>query len=189
MLSDWAELKKSFIIMKTIYSKISWLSMTVLFSIIMIMLSACSGESIRYLTVNVDNVLYSLSDDGDYAIASGYNYKDVDSQSSLLIQDFVSANGKEYKVTGICERAFINSKFSTVDLGSSIDVIEREAFKYSTTIEEISFSGNTLPVLYENAFEESVYDSAVLIIPENTPVSAPWDKFKNVKRSFVLDIE
>ncbi len=175
--------------MKTTSLKISSLSSIVLFTMFALVLSACAGESIRDVTINMENVLYSLNEEGDYATAIGYNYKEIDSQSSLLIQDFVSANGKEYKVTGICERAFINSKFSTVDLGSSIDVIEREAFKYSTTIEEISFSGSTLPVLYENVFEESVYDSAVLIIPENTLVSAPWDKFKNVKRSFVLEIE
>lgn len=174
--------------MKTTSLKITSLSPIVLFTLLALVLSACAGESIRYITVNVENVSYSLNEDGDYATAIGYNYKEIDNKSSLLIQEFVSANGKRYKVTGIGEKAFINSRFSFIELGSCIDIIENEAFKYSISIDTICFSGNTLPVLYENAFEESVYDSAVLIIPENVEVLSPWDKFKNVKRCFVLNL-
>lgn len=164
--------------MKSTFCKFSFYFITL---ISFVMLSACSGESVIYTQINIDNVLYKLSGEDNTASVTGYHAKDDNTPSDLVIHNFVEANNKTYNVTSIEPKAFIDSNFSLIALGNNLERIEKEAFKYTTSIKEVYFLGEVLPILSKDAFEPEVYESATLIVIDGTNIPYPWSNFKSVK--------
>ncbi len=179
--------------MKTICGKLC-ICVMLIFSVMLLAVAAgCAGESIVYTQVNVENVVYSLNNEDGTASAVGYHSKEAVIPAELMIRSDVKANDKTYKVTSVGRRVFAEFDFSSMlyttslILGDNLEIIHEGAFKYSTAIKEIAFSGPVLPVLAEDAFDEAVYESATLIVPEDVEIPFPWSKFKNVKRFAVVN--
>lgn len=134
---------------------------------------------------NIENVIYRLNDD-DTASAIRYQAEGESTPPELIIQSFVKANDKTYKVTSIGPKAFIDLDITSIMLGENLLTIEKGAFKSCTGITEIDFSGEVLPTLSVDAFETSVYETATLIVLKGTELPFPWSNFKNVTYSSIL---
>lgn len=155
--------------------------------VIAIAFTACtSGETLIVTQKNIENVIYRLNDDDDTASAIRYQATGEATPPELIIQSFVKANDKTYKVMSIGPKAFIDLDITSIMLGENLLTIEKEAFKYCTGITEIDFNGEVLPTLSIDAFETSVYETATLIVPKGTELPFPWSNFKNVTYSSIL---
>lgn len=102
----------------------------------------------------VNGVTYELSEDGTYAIATGFDYSDYNADRTVIT---VEATYKKKPVTTIGEYAFGNSggyatDLQEITLPAGITTFEKGAFR-SSHLEKVTFDGKSeLKYIGEEAF-------------------------------------
>lgn len=144
-------------------------------------LSSCAGESITYTGKQQDGVSYSFDNDKSEAIATGYYVEDGKVVTDIVLPEYVEAGKEQFKVVGIADRAFVGGPFVSLTLGGNVRSIGNQAFADCNDIRTVRLHGERLPLLPENAFEQTVYDNARLIVSSGVDVKGTgWEKFANV---------
>lgn len=144
-------------------------------------LSSCAGESITYTGTQQDGVSYSFDNDKSEAIATGYYVKDGKVVTDIVLPEYVEAGKEQFKVVGIADRAFVGGPFVSLTVCGNVRSIGNQAFADCNDIRTVRLQGERLPLLPENAFEQTVYDNARLIVNSGVDVKGTgWEKFANV---------
>ena len=105
----------------------------------------------------------------------------------LVIESSITVERKTWPVTMIADGALDNcTSVTSVTIPSSITSIGELAFRYCE-LDSVKL-GSVNPIACPvNAFDESVYENAVLIVPKGwkqkkaAKIGPAWGKFKNIK--------
>ncbi|MBD5244716.1 MAG: leucine-rich repeat protein [Barnesiella sp.] len=85
----------------------------------------------------------------------------------LIIPEIVEVNNNPYQVIGIANYGLQNSKLKIVEFPSTINYVGLNAFKGVNQLATIRCHAKLPPALDKSAFEEDVYFTATLEVPED----------------------
>ena len=146
-------------------------------------LQSCSGESIVFLQINENNILYALDNDNYEATATGYFVKDGKLIDRLDILDDVTAANLTYRVVGIADRAFVNVPCQMVSIGINVKVIGSGAFSGCSDIATVVINGTSVPLIHDDSFDKNTYENAILMVPNGCSIEGtPWQSFSHISR-------
>lgn len=169
--------------MKTSIAIIKTIAVILMSAFIGIALQSCAGESLVYLQINENNVLYALDNDKCEATATGYFVKDGNLINRLDIPDEVTPVNEAYRVVGIADRAFVNVPCQMVSIGVNVKVVGSGAFSGCSDIAAVVINGTSAPLIHEDSFDKSAYENAILMVPNDCSIEGtPWQSFSHISR-------
>ncbi|MDE6811731.1 MAG: leucine-rich repeat protein, partial [Muribaculaceae bacterium] len=131
---------------------------------------------------NIDNLTYHITSEADATVevsASNLTKSDI---ISLTVPSEVTYNNKVYSVAGIANNGFNGAGLTSLSLPESISYIGIEAFK-NNNLTEITCMATIPPSVNENSFDNSVFNSARLIVLKNDYAAYSnhevWSKFES----------
>lgn len=110
------------------------------------------------------NLIYSITDDQELEVeVAGASKKNI---SQLVIPATVEAEGKEYKVTSIGQKAFYkNTKLTSIVIGNQVTSIEDYAFYGCKKLKSITINSNSVVDISDNAIK-GISKKAVIKVPK-----------------------
>lgn len=155
----------------------------VIIVILMTLMQSCAEESLRLTGCNAYNVIYSLDNSTMEATATGYLLKNGDPLENVYLPDEVVAANLHYKVVAVDSHVFCDSQVFNVEFGSNFKFIGEEAYKGCREIRYVKFTSMTPPILPQNGFDQTTYEKATLIIPEDCNIhNTTWENFHKIVR-------
>lgn len=150
---------------------------------LMLTFTSCASEELKtyFTSKNQDGVSYSLDNDKFEATAYGYYVKDGIIIKEIVLPAEVEAGSDKFNVVAVADRAFADGPWVSVTIGKNVRTLGYGAFVDCNDIKTVKLEGTQLPLLPENAFEQTVYDNAKLIVSDGVDVTGTgWEKFVNV---------
>ena len=138
----------------------------------------------RAMTSNENKLRYRYDVETDQAVVERSGSLP---SGDLVIESSITVERKTWPVTMIADGALDNcTSVTSVTIPSSITSIGELAFRYCE-LDSVKL-GSVNPIACPvNAFDESVYENAVLIVPKGwkqkkaAKIGPAWGKFKNIK--------
>lgn len=114
-------------------------------------------------------------------------YNDTSSQTSIKIPQTIKNQNKDYPVTILGERLFIDSSIENIELHSKITQIKSEAFKNCKNLKTINMKSLKLQVIEDSTFESCT--NLVAVILPTTLITIGNRAFYNCLNLEAIDME
>lgn len=154
-------------------------NLLIIFTLCMVFTS-CAGEYVRIANFSFNGIEYVIND--EHAVSVKGFSEDYEGDS-IHIPSIVEYLSTIYTVTGIKRSAFYGCTWlQSIHLPKTLEFIETGAFAGCDNIEAITIEAALPPLLKGKAFDNSVQETAIVIVPYSSIYKKDenWSQFSHI---------